>query len=284
MIIYQNFKRGLESMRDNSDMIAILKDFHMISGFRISIHDLDFKEICAYPSKTSPFCDRIHQTELAKKCMESDKIAFSKIQDSDTPYVYKCHCGLVEAMSPLYHYGILSGYLMMGQVRDNSPFSLLPIRETLSRITKDGEDIERILSKIKIIDSERISSYVNIMKLVAEHITATNKANYRNESLAELIKKYINKNYDSKISLNLLSEKFGCSNSTIMKQFKEAYNTTVSEYINEVRLTKAVEMVKESTKSVKEIAAACGFSDQNYFSRQFSEKFGIPPTEYRKNK
>ena len=79
----------------------------------------------------------------------------------------------------------------------------------------------------------------------------------------------------------MLSEKFGCSSSTAMKHFKAEYGITIADYINDVRLKSAEKMLSDSRIPVKQIAADCGFSDQNYFSRQFSRKYGTSPTEYR---
>ena len=54
------------------------------------------------------------------------------------------------------------------------------------------------------------------------------------------------------------------------------------EYLCDVRLEKSKEMIVKTRKSFKEIAADCGFYDQNYFSKIFAKKYGSSPTEYRK--
>ncbi len=270
-------------MRDTAEIISILKEFYSISGFRISIHDLEHNEIYAYPPRISEFCKTVQNVgSVKKKCIENDKRAFLRVKETEETYVYKCHCGLYEAVAPIYHFGVLSGYLMMGQIRDTVQQSLSVIRKSLSNAGLGNKEIDTAVSNIKAIESELIPCYVNIMKMVAEHITATGKIGYSGENAAELIKKFINRNYRSKISLALLSQKLGCSNSTMMKRFKEEYGITIADYINEVRLKNAEKFLIKSSKSVKEISAECGFSDQNYFSRRFSEKYGISPTEFRK--
>ena len=45
----------------------------------------------------------------------------------------------------------------------------------------------------------------------------------------------------------------------------------------------AKELLKDKTKIIKEITAAVGYNDQNYFSKLFKQKFGITPTEFRES-
>lgn len=45
--------------------IEILKDYHKITGARVSLHDLYFKEIAAYPERPSFFCGKIQQSKTA---------------------------------------------------------------------------------------------------------------------------------------------------------------------------------------------------------------------------
>ena len=269
-------------MRDTAEIISILKEFYNISGFRVSIHDLECNEIYAYPPMLSDFCRKMQLSDgIKNKCLQTDRKAFERVRKSEDVYMYKCHCGLYEAVAPIYHFGILSGFLMMGQIRDTEPGTLEYIRKRLEEAVPDSGTAQKCAESVKAIESRLIPAYVDIMKMVAEHITATGKINYCGEDLAELIKKYINRNFSSKISLSALSEKFGCSSSTAMKHFKAEYGVTIADYINDVRLKSAEKMLSDSRIPVKQIAADCGFSDQNYFSRQFSRKYGISPTEYR---
>lgn len=270
---------------ENTEIIPILKEFFQISGFRISIHDLEYNEIYAYPQSLSPFCNRIQQIDrIRQKCNEMDKAAFEKVEQTEKTFVYQCHCGLYEAVAPIYHFGVLSGYLMMGQVRSHSDSSRGCILKKLIPFTDDIDEATQYVDTIKSIDENLIYSYVTIMQLVAEHITRTNKINRCGNHLAPMLKQYINRNYNKAFSLSLLTQKFNCCSSTLMSCFKSEYHMTIIEYLHQVRLTQAEQMLTCSRKSVKEIAAACGFSGQNYFTRLFTKQYGISPTQYRTKK
>ena len=96
-----------------------------------------------------------------------------------------------------------------------------------------------------------------------------------------LIDSYLKQNYASKITLELLAQRFYCSQSSLIKAFKKAYNITIFQKLNEIRLEKACELLVESRLTIKEIAIQCGFIDQNYFSKAFRSKYQISPKDYR---
>ena len=270
-------------MRDTVDVNAILKDFYLVSGIRISIHDEEFNEIYSYPSEHNPFCRCIQTNKsVFKDCQHNDAKAFAKVKETGEVMVYKCSRGLYEAVAPIYHYGKLSGYLMMGQICDNTPASIEYIEDKATKILGDRKKAEEISKTVKAIDKELINSYINIMIVLAEYLTGTNKLFANNDKLPQLVKEYINKNYASKITLTILSQKFGCCNATLTKSFKKEYNFTIMGYLNEVRLEKAEGFVRKTRNSFKEISADCGFYDQNYFSKSFTKRYGLSPSDYRK--
>ena len=265
------------------EIIPALKEFHRISGFRVSIHDLDYNEIYAYPESCSPFCSRIQQVDAMKqKCTEMDRTAFEQVQQTEKTFVYQCHCGLYEAVAPIYHFGVLSGYLMMGQVRSQNSSSRERMMKSLLHCVDSAGEAKRYVDSIKSIDEALIDSYVTIMQLVAEHLTRTNKVSHCGNRLAVRIKQYINRNYRRPISLSMLAQRFACCNSTLMSCFKAEYHMTIIEYLYQVRMGQAEQLLLYSEKSVKEVAAECGFSDQNYFTRLFTGRYGMSPTAYRK--
>lgn len=272
-------------MLETIEINSILKDFYNISGIRISIHDSEFNEIYSYPAQATVFCGRLQKSrEVLKDCRKNDSNAFERVKSTGEVYVYKCNRGLYEAVAPLYHYGKLSGYLMMGQVCDSEPSSAEYIKKRAEEILGSGAEAAELSSQVKRIDRDLINSYISIMTVLAEYLTETNRLFAYNEKLPQLIMEYLNKNYSSKITLSILSQKFGCCNATLTKCFKKEYNLSIMSYLCSVRLSKAEEMILKTRKSLKEISADCGFYDQNYFSKLFTRYYGCSPSEFRAQK
>lgn len=272
-------------MQNSLEINNILREFYKISGFRISIHDTEFNEIYAYPQKLSPYCAMIQSDPLNKKeCIKNDRVSFQKVKATGEVVVYRCAHGLFEAVAPIYHYGILSGFLMMGQVCDDKNKYSNLIMNSLERVAGDEQQIQSIFDSIKEAPKELFDSYILIMRVIAEYVTQTNRLFFGHGNQAQLVMKYIKQNYASKITLDVLSDKFSCSQSMLVKCFKKEYDTTIMNALMDIRLKKAAEHLKNGRMSVKEIAAECGFAEQNYFSKAFSKKYNCSPSEYRKIK
>ena len=270
-------------MQNSLEINNILREFYKISGFRISIHDTEFNEIYAYPQSLSPYCAMIQSDNYNKKeCIKNDRISFQKVKATGEVVVCRCAHGLYEAVAPIYHYGILSGFLMMGQVCDDKDKHSAQLIGSLKRVVSDEKQVSEIFGSIKEAPKELFDSYILIMQVIAEYVTQTNRLFFGHGNQAQLVMKYIKQNYSSKITLDILSEKFSCSQSMLVKCFKKEYDTTIMNALMDIRLKKAAEYLKNSRLSVKEIAAECGFAEQNYFSKAFSKKFGCSPSEYRK--
>lgn len=270
-------------MKTKNDIISVLKDFYNVSGFRISVYDTDFKEIYCYPKDISPFCRSLQQSETYRSnCIKCDRTAFDTVKKTEDPYVYKCDCGLYEAVAPIYNYGVLSGYLMMGQVRDESEENKHYILNCARPLFETESELLSIFSLIRKVPSNMIKSYITLMTVIAEYFTQQATLSSSKQTLAELICMYLNRNYSKKITLEDLSKKFGRCKSTIMNSFKSAYDVTVIDFLNNIRLENAEKLIKETEYSFKEIAYHCGFYDQNYFSRLFSQKFKMSPSDFRK--
>ncbi len=269
-------------MKTKLQTYDILKDFHRITGARVSLHDLDYNEIAAYPEKLTPFCQEVQKNEKVKsRCYTADATAFRRVRETGEKYTYKCHCGLIETVAPIYSYGVLTGYFMMGQITDDGSDSIAKIKDSSEKFFEAKTHLENRIASIPVLKTEILDSYINILEILAEYMTETNRLTAGDRDLAAAIKSYIHKFYQHKISVKLLCDTFNCSRTTLMNRFREKYGKTIVEYLTEYRLKKASQMLSDGTAHIKNVSVDCGFSDQNYFTKVFQKHFGKTPSEYR---
>jgi AraC-like DNA-binding protein len=267
------------------ELITVLKEMHSISGFRLSIYDTNMHEVAAYPRNLSSFCSLVQQNEEVRKCcIQNDSAAFEIVKEKQEIYIYRCKFGLYEAVAPLYHFGVHSGYLMMGQTLDTKEDSKAYVFAEASKYIKDKEYLEKEIDRIPSSSKEQILSCVSIMNICAEYISLSNRLNLTDKNLAHAIKKYINQNYATRITLESLSNRFFYSKTTIMNVFKSAYGVSINQYLQETRLKHALQLLEQVDHSIHYISETCGFPDQNYFSKVFSKKYGVTPSSYQKNR
>jgi AraC family transcriptional activator of mtrCDE len=83
-------------------------------------------------------------------------------------------------------------------------------------------------------------------------------------------------------SVDRLAKAIGMSRSRFAKRFTELLGMAPMTYVSEWRLQKALLRLNTNEAGIKEIAAQAGYQSAAAFSRAFAQRFGMPPTEYRR--
>lgn len=95
----------------------------------------------------------------------------------------------------------------------------------------------------------------------------------------------INRNIsEPEFTINLLVDEIGMSRASLYNKVKAITNLGVNDYMNRIRIEKAVRLLTNSDLSVKEIAFEVGFTYSRYFSTVFKEIKGMTPTEFKNKK
>ena len=95
--------------------------------------------------------------------------------------------------------------------------------------------------------------------------------------------RYITEHYTEKITLDNLCFLFGTNKTTLCREFKVEYSSTILEYINSLRIKEAKTMLRAGNTSVTEISEKLGFDSIHYFCRVFKQNTGQSPTQYAKS-
>ena len=109
----------------------------------------------------------------------------------------------------------------------------------------------------------------------------------KEESTVDIIKNaktYIEQNYAKDLILDDVSKELMISPYYFSKLFKKRTGSTFIEYVTNIRIERAKELLRNTTKSIKEICMEVGYADANYFSRAFKKNVGVTPSEYKDSK
>ena len=118
-------------------------------------------------------------------------------------------------------------------------------------------------------------------KVMSACRNVVNKREERSGDIIRTAKKYIEDHFDKDISLDDVSRVVNISPYYFSKVFKEASGLNFIEYLTNIRIEKAKDLLENSNLSIKEICVSCGYTDPNYFSRSFKKNVGVTPTEYK---
>ncbi|MDD6175608.1 MAG: helix-turn-helix transcriptional regulator [Firmicutes bacterium] len=128
-------------------------------------------------------------------------------------------------------------------------------------------EMSRLIGRDKLVDSNNASN-----------------SNYqeKNEKLVESIEEYAKLNLsDPGLSLKSLSQNFGLSTTYLGKIFKSIRGVSFSAYVTQCRLERSCAALRETNRTVSEIAEQVGFSNSTYFTTVFKNAYGVTPSAYR---
>ncbi|BAB07561.1 response regulator transcription factor [Halalkalibacterium halodurans] len=103
------------------------------------------------------------------------------------------------------------------------------------------------------------------------------------QSLMLLARDYVHDHFREPLTLDDLAKHIGLSPYYVSKLFKERFDLTFSEYVTQLRVEHAKQLLSLTQKSLKEITYEIGYKDPNYFSRVFKKLTGKSPSDYRKS-
>lgn len=124
--------------------------------------------------------------------------------------------------------------------------------------------------------------FVDKVELAAQNIMS--KREECSNNIVDIAKEYIKTNYSKALSLDEVSYYVNISPYYFSKIFKEGTGENFIEYLTNIRIEKAKELLNTTDYSMKEICVIVGYSDPNYFSRSFKKNVGVTPTEYKEGK
>ena len=157
----------------------------------------------------------------------------------------------------------------------------------MNQSRKELINVNTILSGYGIFELETIDEFNRILLGVLQQVIVQDEAviDSRDLKTAEAIQKIILEIYpDYNLSASGIAERLRMSPAKISKVFKENVNMSIPEYINKIRLAKAVEWMENSKLSVGEIMLKVGIENESYFYKIFKAQYGTTPREHRGNK
>lgn len=137
------------------------------------------------------------------------------------------------------------------------------------------EKLDRIAHE-NYTQMEQTAVFFNILSLLYRDQLPAIKGN----DIAE----YMQHHFHEKITLALLSKEFNYSKNQIINIFKKSFSQTPIEYLNKIRIQKALHLLEATSNTAESIAEACGFQNYSHFYRLFVSQNGVSPTQWRQKR
>ncbi len=121
----------------------------------------------------------------------------------------------------------------------------------------------------------------SLLYLFFSELLSSNKSNGEHD-IATSAMQIIKYNYTNRLTVESLASSLYLDCSHFSRIFKAKFGISPKKYILKLQIDTAKIMLRETDKSVKDVAITVGFADSLYFSRLFSKAVGMSPSEYRK--
>lgn len=142
-------------------------------------------------------------------------------------------------------------------------------------------DNYRVLEEInQSITIEKLKTWLTDRINEISAYIESNRVSYKDKFVMD-VKQYIKEHYTKNITLDDIGSQFNMSPAYLSSLFSKSVKMTLFEYIIQLRMQKAKELLRSSHYKITEISKSVGYENQRYFCQVFKKNVGITPGEYR---
>ena len=131
------------------------------------------------------------------------------------------------------------------------------------------------LSSIQSVENLMLEMFRSYCRLVKNHSTK------KYSPLVQKIITFVDYDLTANLSLNSLAGMLNVNASYLSSRFKKETGETLTDYVNNKRITQAKRLLKTTNLQIQTVAQYCGILDLHYFSKLFKKYTGLTPKEYR---
>jgi len=155
-------------------------------------------------------------------------------------------------------------------------------------------DVGRICSTLDLLDKLEGYPFADLLRyrkmlfcdIVTQYQIENSTLNYNTPHYDKAIEKAItmmNQKFDQKLNVDTIADVCGLSHAQFYRRFHQAMKCSPYDYILQLRLQKAKDLLANGSLPIYEVGRLCGFEDEYYFSNFIKKHMGVSPTAFRKS-
>lgn len=145
-------------------------------------------------------------------------------------------------------------------------------------VFRDTDDVYTLVQRL---EKEDLKQWMCDTCLIMQAMLAEKRLSNTQSFVTKAVE-YVNENYAEKdLSVEKVCSRLGVSAAYFSTVFKKETGKTFTNFLTDVRMNRAVEMLLNQDEKTYIIAEAVGYSDPNYFSYVFKKQFGVSPSKYK---
>ena len=299
-----------------------------LTGTAIICIDIKGNPVTKHSSRTE-FCSIIRENPISRKrCFRCDALAGVEAVRRGRPYIYLCHCGIVDVAVPVMVGDIYLGAVMFGQVRllnKDREKAVRLVNEISSILPQEDAARQEMLQKYELLpemdydqivliaeyindmvhyivdravksrtrdetykwlmstNTEQLSEEMEIQEILPQEdqLRRTGALPVKPSSVVYPAVVYIRDHLQQEISMREMAELCHLSPSYFSRTFNKETGESFVNYISSRRIQLAKELLRDTGKSITQIADEVGYDNISHFIAVFKRTEGVTPSVYR---
>lgn len=237
----------------------------------------------------NPFCALVaSRSRTCVTCLQSHERLWAEAQRG--PATTACSYGLCETAVPVHLGSEVIGFLHTGQAFQRPPSETLYQRAERLIIRAapdvDAQSIRKAWDATLVLAPQKWQAAASILSTFAQHLSLLSgqlamQTRHAEAPVITRVKEYIEANYSEHLSLTAAARVAHASTFYFCKLFKRVTGLNFTDYVAQVRIEKAKNLLFNPNLHVSEIAFEVGFQSLTHFNRVFKRITGQSPSQYR---
>jgi AraC-like DNA-binding protein len=161
--------------------------------------------------------------------------------------------------------------------------TLLAVRDRLALPPEPTAETVRAASELVVVCEDPNDAVEAILALFVALCESHRKTNSSaNAALMDGVRSYLREHFpDKNLTLSAVAERFKISEYHLSRSFKARFGTTVYGFLEDVRISRAEELLADTDDPVRKIADTVGYGSSSSFCRSYRKRRGVSPTQFR---
>lgn len=290
-------------MTSNKNSITLAKDsayefvcaFYRASGIPISISDPVRIQDVSSPRDSDNLCGfcKNRCPEFSDRCKDNEKTYTSECLATQKTVVYRCHCGLTEAIIPISTMKKTIGTVFLGQVLIDNQNNVDDISAHLTEkyphkfSREDKALISQAYANTTAMSRERFEAYISMVSMFAQSLNVAHWLDTRIITSKMIFNHYIESTDFvrmplSEVDTKKIAEELSISYSQLNRMSTTILNMPIKQFILRRKIDTAKQiLISKPDMRIKDVGSAVGIADNHYFSRLFHKYTGLTCEEVR---
>ena len=256
-------------------------------------HNSDYKagDFLKRIGHRSEFCTLIKAAPNSPGCKFYDhEVRMQKAEDLGQPFVDACPAGAVELVLPFSIHGRFIGAYFCGQITEHGD-PMEGFEEVWRKVESRGVRRDRLLkawSHVTPMSRERLLENGRLLLFALTHVadtlsdSITERSIYlRSNPLIRQVLLLVHYGQNGIPSLKEAAAQLDISPEYLSRTFKKVMKKSYVDYVTEIRMSKAQELLKNTDLPITDIAFEVGYQTHSYFTNLYHKVTGITPRQFR---